>query len=95
MRTPGVLIRVKGEKEIEKKVHIGGFYYVACNIPYKSVGIRKWKTNAKGDLFPTTEDCKPKEWEEFLKVCSQMYSERMAMYTCIPCLIQPDQPNHS
>ena len=29
------------------------------------------------------------------KVCNQMYSERMEMYTCVTCLIQPDQPNHS
>ena len=88
---------VKGDKAIEKKVHVGGSYYVACNSPYKSVGIRKWKTNAKGDLFPTTEgiSCKPKEWEEFLKVCNQMYSERMELYTYVPCLIQPDQPQHN
>ena len=88
---------LKGDKGIEKKVHIGGSYYVSCNSPYKSVGIRKWKTNAKGDLFPTTEglSCKPKEREELLKVCNQMYSERMEMYTCAPCLIQPDQPNYS
>ena len=88
---------LKGDKGIEKKVHIGGSYYVACNSPYKSVGIRKWKTNAKGDLFPTTEglSCKPKEWEEFLKVCNQMYSERMEIYTYVPCLIQPDQPKHA
>ena len=88
---------LKGDKGIEKKVHIGSSYYVACNSPYKSVGIRKWKTNAKGDLFPTTEglSCKPKEWEELVKVCNQMYSERMEIYTYVPCLIQPDQPNHS
>ena len=24
-----------------------------------------------------------------------MYSERMEIYMCIPCLIQPDQSNHS
>ena len=56
------------DKEIEKRVHIGGSYCVVCNSSYKSVGIRKWKTNSKGDLFPTTEglSCKPKEWEEFL-----------------------------
>ena len=56
---------LKDDKEIEKKVHIGGSYYLACNSPYKSVGIRKLKTNAKGDLFPITEGlyCKPKEWE--------------------------------
>ena len=48
-------------------------------------------------MFPTTEglSCKPKEWEEFLKVCNQMYSERMEIYTYVPCLIQPDQPNHA
>ena len=88
---------LKGDKGIEKKVHIGGSYYVACNSPYKCVGIRKWKTNAKGDLFPTTEglSCKPKEWEEFLKVCNQMYSKRMEIYTYVPCLIQPDQGHHS
>ena len=32
---------IKGDKAIEKKVHIGGSYYVACNSPYKSVGIRE------------------------------------------------------
>ena len=79
---------LKGDKGIEKKVHIGGSYYVACNSLYKSVGIRKWKTNPKGDLFPTTEglSCKPKEWEELLKICNQMYNERMEMYTCVPCV---------
>ena len=30
-----------------------------------------------------------------MKVCNQMYSERMEIYTYVPCLIQPDQPNHS
>ena len=28
---------LKCDKEIEKKVHIGGSYYVVCNSPYKSV----------------------------------------------------------
>ena len=88
---------LKGDKGVEEKGHIGGSYYVACNSPYKSGGIRRWKLNAKGDLFPTTEgiSCKPKVWEEFMKVCNQMYSECMELYTSIPCLIQPDQPNHN
>ena len=88
---------LNGEKGVEKKVHIGGSYYVACNSPYKSVGIRRWKLNAKGELFPTTEgiSCKPKEWEELMKVCNQMYSERMELYTSVPCIIQPDQANHN
>ena len=30
-----------------------------------------------------------------VNVCNQMYSERMEIYTYVPCLIQPDQPNHS
>ena len=30
-----------------------------------------------------------------LQDCNQMYSECMEMFTCVRCLIQHDQPNHS
>ena len=87
----------KGDRTVEKKIHLGACYYLTCNSPYKSVAIRLWRQNAKGELFPTTQGIspKPKEWDEVVKISNQMYAERMEIYTCVPCLIHPDKANHN
>ena len=75
---------------------MGGFY-VTCNSPYKTIGIRLWKNNASGNLYPTAEGqtLKFAVWQEFVKIGNKMFSERMELYTYIPCLIQMDKEGHN
>ena len=35
------------------------------------------------------------EWDEFTKISNKIYSERMEIFTHIPCLMQSDQPGHN
>ena len=53
-------------------------------------------------LFPT-KDChflkdglslKLKKWEEFLKYANEMYGERLELFRCTPCLVDPTQADH-
>ena len=88
---------LKGEREISKRIHLGGGFYLTCNSPYKTIGIRLWKNNASGQLYPTTEGqtLKFAEWEEFIKISNKMFSERVELFTHIPCLIQSDKEGHN
>ena len=91
------LMRISnGENNIESKIHIGELFYLTCNSPYKVVQIRKWKKNRDDDIYPTTQgiSLKPKEWQQFVKYCNEMYSERLELYQYIPCLLDPNKLNH-
>ena len=92
---PGVKLNIS--RDISQKIHLGGGYYLTCNSPYKTIGIRLWKNNASGDLYPTSEGqtLKYKEWQEFVKIGNQMFSERVELFTFIPCLIQEDNQSHN
>ena len=63
----------------------------------KSLFLGFWYTNYAGNLYPTKEgiSLKEKDWKEFLKYSNMMYSERLELYSFIPCLIQPKQDNHN
>ena len=88
---------LKGDRDISQKIHLGGGYYLTCNSPYKTIGIRLWKNNASGDLYPTSEGqtLKYKEWQEFVKIGNQMFLERVELFIFIPCLIQEDNQSHN
>ena len=88
---------LKGEREISKRIHLGGGFYLTCNSPYKTIGIRLWKNNASGQLYPTTEGqtLKFTEWEEFVKISNKMFSERVELFIHIPCLMQSDKEGHN
>ena len=85
-----------GQEDIDVKKHIGGGYYISCTSPYKSVGIRLWKLGSV-KLFPTTEgiNLKINEWMELIDVINDMYVERLDLFHCVPCLLQPNQPGHN
>ena len=87
---------LKGDRDTSQKIHLGGGYYLTCNSPYKTIGIRLWKNNASGDLYPTSEGqtLKHKEWQEFLKIANQMFSERVELFTFVPCLIEDSQSHN-
>ena len=34
------------------------------------------------------------EWNEFIKVAQQMYSEYSEIYTCEPCILDEDRSGH-
>ena len=38
---------------------------------------------------------KIKEWEEFVKIGNKMFSERVELFTHIPCFIQEDKEGHN
>ena len=85
-----------GEEDIDVKKHIGGGYYLSCSSPYKSVGIRIWKLG-QDRLFPTSEgiNLKINEWIELIDVVNDMYVERLDLFHCVSCLLQPNQPGHN
>ena len=87
---------VDGQGEIEVKVHIGELVHLTCNSPYKVIQFRRWKKNRDEEIYPTKDgiSLKPKEWEEFVKYSNQIYGERLEIFKCTPCLIDPNQPNH-
>ena len=35
-----------------------------------------------------------KEWHEFVKFSNKIYGERLEVFTCTPCLIDPCSPGH-
>ena len=35
------------------------------------------------------------EWNEFTKISNKIYSERMEIFTHVPCLMQPEQAGHN
>ena len=88
---------LKGEEGLNSRIHIGGSYYLSVNSPYKTVAIRMWRKGGNGEYFPTksgiTMSCG--EWDEFTKISNKIYSERMEIFTHIPCLMQSDQPGHN
>ena len=88
---------IKGETDVDKKIHIGGGMYLTSTSPYKTVGIRRWKKNNANDLYPTSEgvSLKINEWRECMKYVNKMYSEKIELYTYIPCIIQPDKADHN
>ena len=88
---------LKGDRDISQKINLGGGYYLTCNSPYKTIGIRLWKNNATGDLYPTEaqKTLKYKEWQEFVKIGNQMFSERVELFIFVPCLIQEDPQSHN
>ena len=88
---------MKGEPDVDIKIHIGGSYYMSCNSPYRSVGIRMWKTGSNGELFPTKVGLtlNSKEFQEFSKYGNKNFSDRMELFTYIPCLLQPDREGHN
>ena len=77
---------IKGDAEVDKKMHIGGGMYPTSPSPYKTVGIRRWKKNNMNELCPTSEgkSLKLNEWRECLKIVNKMYSEKIELYTFIP-----------
>ena len=87
----------KGEEGLNSRIHIGGSYYISVNSPYKTVAIRSWRKGGNGEYLITkngiTLNCG--EWSEFTKISNRMCSERMEVFTHVPCLMQPDQPGHS
>ena len=87
---------MEGAKDVKSQIHMGSTMYATCNSPFKSISIRIWKTNISGELFPLKDGIclKPKEWQEFIKYGNMMYSERLEIYSHIPCLLQPDKSNH-
>ena len=88
---------IAGDTDVNLKLHIGELVHITCNSPYKIVQFRKWKKNREEELYPTKEgiSLKPKEWEEFVKFSNQVYGERLEVYKCTPCLIDPNQANHN
>ena len=88
---------INGEAEVDKKMHIGGGMYLTSTSPYKTVGIRRWKKNNANELYPTSEgiSLKINEWRECMKIVNKMYSEKIELYTFIPCIIQPDKADHN
>ena len=88
---------LKGEDGLNSRIHIGASYYLSVNSPYKTVAIRMWRKGGNGEYFPTksgiTMSCG--EWDEFTKISNKIYSERMEIFTHVPCLMQPDQPGHN
>ena len=87
---------IEGES-VKTKIHIGGGYYLSCNTPYKTVGIRLWKLNNSGELYPTNEGqtLKQKEWLEFIKIANEYYASKIEIFTHVPCLLQQDKPGHN
>ena len=85
-----------GAKDIDLKKHIGGGFYLSVNSPYKYVGIRKWNTNSSGTLYPTNErvSLKAAEWREALDVINKLYTERLELYQCVSCILDPNKPDH-
>ena len=85
-----------GTKDIDLKKHIGGGFYLSVNSPYKYVGIRKWKTNSTGTLYPTSEgvSLRATEWREALDVINKLYTERLELYQCVSCILDPNKPDH-
>ena len=85
-----------GQEDIDVKKHIGGGYYLSCASPYKSVGIRLWKLGTV-KMFPTNEgiNLKINEWMELIDVINDMYVERLDLFHCVSCLLQPNQPGHN
>ena len=85
-----------GAKDINLKKHIGGGFYLSVNSPYKYVGIRKWNTNSRGSLYPTSEgvSLKAAEWREALDVINKLYTERLELYQCVSCILDPNKPDH-
>ena len=85
-----------GAKDIDVKKHIGGGFYLSVNSPYKYVGIRKWNTNSSGTLYPTSEgvSLKATEWREALDVINKLYTERLELYQCVSCILDPNKPDH-
>ena len=88
---------IKGESEVDKKMHIGGGMYLTSTSPYKTMGIRRWKKNNANELYPRSDgiSLKINEWRECLKYVKKMYSEKIELYTYIPCIIQPDKADHN
>ena len=85
-----------GTKDIDLKKHIGGGFYLSVNSPYKYVGIRKWKSNSSGTLYPTSEgvSLKAAEWREALDIINKLYTERLELYQCVSCILDPNKPDH-
>ena len=54
------------------------------------------KKNREEKFFPTRDgiSLKLKEWEDMLKFANQMFGERLELFQCTPCLIDPNQSNH-
>lgn len=86
-----------GDDKIDTRIHIGELFYITCNSPYRVVQIRKWRKNRDDNLYPTTDgiSLKPKEWQQFVNYCNEMYSERLELYQFIPCLLDPNKTNHN
>ena len=85
-----------GIKDIDLKKHIGGVFYLSVNSPYKYIGIRKWKTNSTGTLYPTSEgvSLRASEWREALDVINKLYTERLELYQCVSCILDLNKPDH-
>ena len=85
-----------GEQDIDVKKHVGEGYYLSCASPFKSVGIRLWKIGSV-KMFPTNEgiNLKINEWMELIDVINDMYVERLDLFHCVSCLLQPNQPGHN
>ena len=52
--------------------------------------------NRSDDMYPTVEgiSLKPSEWEQFVKFCNEMYTERLELYQFLPCLLDPTKLGH-
>ena len=85
-----------GAKDIDIKKHIGGGFYLSVNSPYKYVSIHKWKTNSTGTLYPTSEgvSLKANEWREALDIINKLYTERLELYQCVSCILDPNKVDH-
>ena len=84
---------LKGEQDLDVKIHIGGSFYLSANSPYKTIAIRVWKQGGTGQLFPTKLGISLSI--NFCKVGNNMYAEKMEIFTLIPCLMQSHKEGHN
>ena len=71
-------------EDIDVKKHISGGFYLKVNAPYKNVGIRKWKLNGTGNMYPTSDGVsfKVNEWRESLAI-NEFYRGFRVVSVCI------------
>ena len=79
------------EKNMKLQVCLGSKLHSMYNLPYKSLPLRFWHASYTGILYPAKEGISLKEtdWQELLQYLKMMYSERLELYSFIPCLTQP------
>ncbi|KAK3098459.1 hypothetical protein FSP39_019666 [Pinctada imbricata] len=89
---------MKGNKEVNMRIHLGGHVYVSVCSPYKCVNIRQWVRGSFGDkpLLPTSNGVSLKfaQWEFMTSRLPEInFQLPVDLDSVVPCQFADDHAN--